>query len=94
MGDLVQLNEPNVRLKNKQASLNDAMQLHFAAKVDFERAAAEFERMENEIRIVLERTIAAHKSGQQSRTNIAYKVATKYGNKLSQSAEKIKVECL
>ena len=29
-----------------------------------------------------------HNSGQQSRTNIAYKVATKYGNKLSQPTEK------
>ena len=59
VGDLEQLNEPNVRLKNKQASLNDAMQRLFASKVDFERATVEFERMENAIRIALERKTAA-----------------------------------
>ena len=32
MGDLEKLHEPNVRLKNKQASLNDAMQRLFASK--------------------------------------------------------------
>ena len=35
-----------------------------------------------------------HNSGQQSRTKIAYKVATKHGSKLSQPTEKIAVECL
>lgn len=35
-----------------------------------------------------------HNAGQQSRTNIAYKVATKHGSKLSEPVEKITVECL
>ncbi len=59
MGDLEQLNEPNLRLKQKQSNLNDAMQRLFASKVEYERATADFERMENEIRVALERKIAA-----------------------------------
>ena len=83
MGDLEQLNESNVRLKNKQASLNYAMQRHFAGKVDFERATAEFERMENETRTVLERKIAAGEDVRRKVLKMLLMPSSKVSNWLS-----------